>query len=113
MRSGLPSSTLLRPLNCGRRLLPRGSRAVRISLLTVLVVSGPTSAPAHPAQEANGYLNSFERNEVKAKASVAYYEGGGALLQMARSDDPEVRALYETVSKWVADRQRWLSPHRR
>ena len=59
------------------------------------------------------YLNSFERYEVKAKASIAYYEGGGALLQMARSEDPEVRALYEAVAKWVADRQRRLSSNRR
>jgi len=103
----------LRPLNCGRRLLPRGSRVVRISRLTVLVASEPKSAPADPAQKAGGYLNGFERDEVKAKASVAYYEGGGALLQMARSDDPEVRALYEAVAKWVADRQPRLSPYRR
>ena len=41
-----------------------------------------------------------------AKASVAYYEGGGALLKMALSDDPEVRGLYDALAKWVAVRQK-------
>jgi hypothetical protein len=52
------------------------------------------------------YLNAFARDGVKTGASVAYYEGGGALLQMARSSDPEVRAMYDTLSRWVAERQR-------
>jgi hypothetical protein len=53
----------------------------------------------------HAYLNAFDRDGVTAKASVAYYEGGGALLQMARSDDPEVRGLYDALARWVAGRQ--------
>jgi hypothetical protein len=51
------------------------------------------------------YLRAFTRDGVKAGASVAYYEGGGAFLQMCRSTDPEVRAMYDTICRWVADRQ--------
>jgi hypothetical protein len=54
------------------------------------------------------YLKAFTRDGVKAGASVAYYEGGGALLQMARSDDPNVRATYDALCKWVRDRQKTI-----
>lgn len=52
------------------------------------------------------YLQAFTRDGVKAGASVAYYEGGGVFLQMSRSTDPEVRAMYDTICRWVADRQK-------
>lgn len=52
------------------------------------------------------YLEVFDRAEVKHSASVAYYEGGGALLQMAGSSDPKVRGMYDTLAGWVADRQK-------
>ncbi len=53
----------------------------------------------------HAYLRAFERNGVKTNAAMAYYEGGGALLTMARSKDAEVNALYKEVARWVADRQ--------
>ncbi len=54
----------------------------------------------------HSYLETFERNGVKTNAAMAYYEGGGALLQMARAKDEEVVALYHEVARWVAARQR-------
>lgn len=51
------------------------------------------------------YLRVFEAHGVKSEAAMAYYEGGGALLQMARSEDPAVQALYLRLARWVADRQ--------
>jgi len=52
------------------------------------------------------YLEAFERNGVNTNAAMAYYEGGGALRQMANSADPQGRALYDEVARWVAARQR-------
>lgn len=53
----------------------------------------------------HAYLQGFERNGVQTQAAMAYYEGGGALLRMAQSDDPEAWALYQAVARWVASRQ--------
>lgn len=53
----------------------------------------------------HAYLNAFDKHGVHAEAAVAYYEGGGALLRMAESDQEDVRALYHTVARWVARRQ--------
>jgi len=52
------------------------------------------------------YLKAFDRDGVKSGASVAYYEGGGALLQMANAEDPEGRAMYDALAGWVAGRQK-------
>ena len=51
------------------------------------------------------YLQAFDRNGVRTNSAVAYYEGGGALLQMAQSTEPQVRALYDQVARWVISRQ--------
>lgn len=53
----------------------------------------------------HAYLKAFERNAVRTKSAVAYYEGGGALLQMADSSEPQIRALYDEVARWVISRQ--------
>ncbi len=54
----------------------------------------------------HAYLQAFERNGVNTNAAMAYYEGGGALLTMARSEDKDVAALYRELARWVAARQR-------
>lgn len=54
----------------------------------------------------HAYLQAFERNGVKTNAAMAYYEGGGALRQMAKSEDVEVQELYRVIARWVAARQR-------
>jgi len=54
----------------------------------------------------HAYLRAFERNGVKTNAAMAYYEGGGALVAMARSKDQDAAALYREVACWVAARQR-------
>ncbi len=51
------------------------------------------------------YLKAFTRDGVQSGSSVAYYEGGGALLEMAESQDPNARALYNALGKWVTERQ--------
>lgn len=53
----------------------------------------------------HAYLQAFDRHGVRTNAAVAYYEGGGALLQFAKSPDPQVRALYDAVARWVLSRQ--------
>lgn len=69
------------------------------------------SQPQNFRPRLHAYLDAFARDGVKTNASVAYYEGGGALLQMARSDDPDVRALYHAVARWVSERQKLLNPN--
>lgn len=61
------------------------------------------------------YLNAFERWGVRTNAAVAYYEGGGALRRMADSSQADVRGLYVTLARWVAERQKradqsWTGP---
>jgi hypothetical protein len=53
----------------------------------------------------DAYLNAFEQARAKTSASIAYYEGGGALLHLAQSQDPEVRRNYERLARWVLERQ--------
>lgn len=49
----------------------------------------------------HAYLQAFERNGVKTNAAMAYYDGGGALLPMARSKDGKVIALYNEIARWM------------
>jgi hypothetical protein len=51
------------------------------------------------------YLQAFDRHGVRTNAAVAYYEGGGALLQFANSPDRQVRALYDEIAHWIISRQ--------
>ncbi len=51
------------------------------------------------------YLNAFERDGVAAESAMAYYEGGGALRQMAASKDRAVRQLYREVARFALARQ--------
>ena len=51
------------------------------------------------------YLNAFEANGVKSSSSIAYYEGGGTLLHLSKSDKPDLRHYYERLAEWVLDRQ--------
>lgn len=53
----------------------------------------------------HAYLAAFDRQGVRTNSAVAYYEGGGALRQMAESTDPQMRALYDEVAAWVLSRQ--------
>ena len=53
----------------------------------------------------HAYLEAFERNGVRTNSAMAYYEGGGALGQMAGAAEPEARALYDEVARWVISRQ--------
>ncbi|MGZ5567397.1 MAG: DUF4855 domain-containing protein [Limisphaerales bacterium] len=65
-----------------------------------IVSKSETFAPRFDA-----YLKAFEREGAKAKASIAYYEGGGALLHLAQSKDATMRAHYDRLAQWVLDRQ--------
>jgi hypothetical protein len=51
------------------------------------------------------YLRAFAANGVRDRAAMAYYEGGGALLDMFDSGDPKCRANYQAIADWVIDRQ--------
>ncbi|MDP4185772.1 MAG: DUF4855 domain-containing protein [Bacteroidota bacterium] len=51
------------------------------------------------------YLNAFEKNRVWEDLPVAYYEGGGAWLQMANSKDQEMQKMYNTLSNIIVKRQ--------
>ncbi len=52
------------------------------------------------------YLEAYRRHHVWEKCPVAYYEGAGAWLEMARSNDPSVRKRYDALAALIADRQR-------
>lgn len=51
------------------------------------------------------YLRVFEANRVGKRSAMAYYEGGGALLQMFHSSDKRCREDYQAVADWVIGRQ--------
>jgi len=57
------------------------------------------------------YLRAFQANGVHDEAAMAYYEGGGALLDMSTSSDAKCRADYQAIADWVMSRQSGLSQH--
>ena len=63
------------------------------------------SKPETFAPRFDAYLKVFEAEGAKINASIAYYEGGGAMLHLARSKDPNVRKHYDRLAQWVLDRQ--------
>jgi hypothetical protein len=56
------------------------------------------------------YLRAFDVNGVRDGSAMAYYEGGGTLLEMFNSSDAKCRADYQAVADWVMGRQSRLSP---
>lgn len=63
------------------------------------------SDPAAFRPRFHAYLEGFELSGARDNASIAYYEGGGAVLQLARSNKPAVREQYDILAKWILDRQ--------
>jgi hypothetical protein len=61
------------------------------------------------------YLDSFTQNGVRDGSAMGWYDGGGALFQLATSKDPDVRRLYDRISQFVLTRQhladRSFRPH--
>ena len=55
------------------------------------------------------YLRAFGANGVRDEGAMAYYEGGGALLDMFNSSDAKCRADYQAIADWVMGRQSRLS----
>jgi hypothetical protein len=53
----------------------------------------------------DAYLKAFADHGVKASASISYYEGGGTILKLARSQDQTVHAYYDRICQWVVDRE--------
>lgn len=53
----------------------------------------------------DAYLRAFANNGIKDSASMSYYEGGGAILHLTRSNNRTVRPYYDRIAQWVADRQ--------
>ena len=51
------------------------------------------------------YVNSFTENNVWKRSPVAYYEGGGAWLQMTRSNDPEMKKMVDVLGNIIVERQ--------
>ena len=51
------------------------------------------------------YINVFKENNVWKLSSVAYYEGGGAWMQMAKSDDAEMTKMFDTLGNIIVERQ--------
>jgi hypothetical protein len=63
------------------------------------------SKPQTFAPRFDAYLKAFEANGVKSSSSITYYEGGGTLLHLSKSDQPDVRHYYDRLAEWVLDRQ--------
>ena len=51
------------------------------------------------------YVNAFKENNVWKRYPVAYYEGGGAWMQMVNSNDPEMKKMVDTLGNLVVERQ--------
>jgi hypothetical protein len=51
------------------------------------------------------YLDAFTRNGVRDSAAVAWYEGGGALFQLATAEDPATRRHYDRLASFILHRQ--------
>jgi hypothetical protein len=66
-----------------------------------IITKRETFAPRFDA-----YLKAFEVEGAKSNASIAYYEGGGALLHLAHSKDATLQTYYTRLAKWVLDRQK-------
>ncbi len=63
------------------------------------------SKPETFAPRFDSYLKAFEAAGVKTGSSMAYYEGGGALLHLFKSDKAEMHHYYDRMAEWVLDRQ--------
>ena len=55
------------------------------------------------------YLRAFEAGGVREQAAMAYYEGGGVLLDLFNSSDARSRADYQAIADWVVARQSRLA----
>lgn len=53
----------------------------------------------------NAYLDSFTTNGVQESASIAYYEGGGALFKLADSTEPDQHRHYDRLARFICERQ--------
>lgn len=51
------------------------------------------------------YLDRFERNDVFEEASVAYYEGGGAVISLSKSKDSRDKALMDRLARLIWKRR--------
>ncbi len=63
------------------------------------------SEPQTYAPRFDAYLKAFAQAGAETSASITYYEGGGALRQLAQSEKPQFRAQYDRLARWVLDRQ--------
>lgn len=63
------------------------------------------SKPDTYAPRFDTYLKAFEAAGVKTASSMAYYEGGGTLLHLFKSDRKDMRNYYDRMAEWVLDRQ--------
>ena len=63
------------------------------------------SQPEIFAPRFDAYLKAFAGNGVKDSASMSYYEGGGAILQLAQSNNRTLHSDYDRLAHWVLDRQ--------
>jgi hypothetical protein len=51
------------------------------------------------------YINAFSENNVWKLYPVAYYEGGGAWMEMVNSNDPEMKKMVDKLGNIVVERQ--------
>ena len=64
------------------------------------------SQPQVYAPRFEAYLKAFEASGAGRESSIAYYEGGGTLLSLFRSNQPQVHRYYDQLAEWVLKRQR-------
>ena len=63
-------------------------------------------APASKRDRLINYLDAFEENGVFKKASIAYYEGGGAFYELSRSENPLDKELVDRLSQIIVRRKK-------
>jgi len=56
------------------------------------------------------YITAFEDHDVFRNASVAYYQGGSAILQLSRSKNPLDKELLDRLAKIIIERKKMKLP---
>jgi len=62
--------------------------------------------PGNKRSRLISYLEAFEKNEVFRDASVAYYEGGGAIYELSRSQNPLDKEMLDRLAQIIIQRKK-------
>ena len=67
-------------------------------------------SPENKRDRLISYIEAFEKNGVFKDASVAYYEGGGAIYEFYRSNNPQDKEIMDRLAKIIIQRKKMKLP---